>query len=240
MTDPLHSDFDDPLDGRAPPRTGLVRAATAALVVAAITVTLVVVLRDDDDDSADDRETADITGQGGEGPDLAEGGAHLTRREDGVFVDVTAPVPRPGTYAYPTGDMVPPGSDPHPPVSQGASTAPEVFTLWVFAFNDPAACTDGACDTDDLAPEAPARGGVFQVDGRIAAGDSLTLGGNLRLGTAPAAGSALDNPFGAEIHVAIAPHGRYRPGADGTRQLNSPVGTPDFWWAAVFPPAAST
>ena len=45
----------------------------------------------------------------------------------------------------------------------------------------------------------------------------------------------LENPFGAEIHVAIAPHGvlipELMPG-----QISTPIGNPSFWWVARFLP----
>lgn len=183
-----------------------------------------------------DGETADIGGQGVDEPQLAADGARLTRRPDGIAVQMSAPTPQPGTYEYASADMVPPWADPHPRVTPGSSDAPEVFTAWIFVFNEPALCTDGACDLDDLGPDAAARGGGYQLDGLIADGDTMEFSGRVRLGQSPMDGHPLDNPEEAEVHVAITAHGRVLPGADGWRQLNGPIGNPTLWWAATFAP----
>ena len=215
-------------------RMPIVAAVVAVAAVAVFTVAVVWALGDDD---AEGWETADVRGQGdagGEGTVLASDGARLIRRADGIRAEIEVPTPEPSTYEYPTGDMVPPDAEPHPPVSPGASDAPEVFTMWVFAFNDPAQCTDAACDADDVGADTPARGGVYQLDGLVGDEDRMTFVGRIRLGQDPLAGARLENPEGAAIHFAIAPHGRLLPGADGRRQLNSPVGNPSLWWGASF------
>lgn len=180
-----------------------------------------------------DWETSDMGVQGQSDVPMVDDGARLQRRIDGVSVDVAIPTPAPGSYEYPTGDMVPPWAEPHPAVSSGAYEAPEVFTLWLFAFNEPSQCTDD-CDLDDLAVGAAARGGSYQLDGRIGDDDTLAFAGTVRLGQPSLNGAPLDNPRGAEIHVAIAPHGRVLPGEAGWRQLNGPIGNPSLWWAASF------
>lgn len=180
--------------------------------------------------------TADIGGQGGAEPPLAADGARLTRRPDGLMAELKVPTPRPGTYEYPAADMVPPWAQPHPRVTPGSSDAPEVFTAWIFVFNDPASCTDGVCDLDDLGRGAEARGGSYQLDGLVAEGDTMEFFGRVRLGQSPSNGQPLDSPEKAEVHVAIAAHGRLLPGADGWRQLNGPIGNPTLWWGARFSP----
>ncbi len=180
--------------------------------------------------------TVDVGEQGAPGSVYEDDGARLRRRAEGVAVEVVVPTPAPGSYDYPTHDMIPPWVEEHPPVAPGASDAPEIFTLWLIAFNDPARCTDARCDADDLDADAPARGGVYQVDGRIGDDDVLRFAGNVRLGQQQLTGSPLDDPFGAEIHLAIAPHGRALTGVDRSRQLNSPVGNPTLWWPAQFEP----
>ena len=116
----------------------------------------------------------------------------------------------------------------------GSSEEAEVFTLWAFVFNYPELCTDSACDMDDVG-DTPAKGGIFQVDGRIAAEGTLTLTGRVRLGQPASNGSTLENPLGAEIHAGIAAHGRALSGDDLWIQLNSSIGNPTLWWAATFP-----
>lgn len=185
-------------------------------------------------DTSDQSETADVVGPGTEDATLASEGALLTRRSDGLFAAVNVPVSEPGSYRYPTADMVPPWAISQPPVSPGASDAPEVFTVWLAAFNDGSLCTDGQCDADDLGPDAPARGGMYQLDGRIADGDRLQFTGNVRLGQEPLTGAPLADPYNAEVHLLTAPHGRALGGTDGWRQLNGPVGNPSLWWSARF------
>jgi len=212
-----------------PRRRRWLAAIIAAAMIAALAVFGAFVLSGGDDQGW---ETVDIGEQGQIESAMTEGGARFQRRTDGISVEVVMTTPVPGSYEYPTGDMVPPGAATHPPITPGAEEAPEVFTLWLFAFNDPSRCTDGQCDIDDFAPGAAARGGVYQVDGRVADGDELQLGGNIRLGQQPLDGAPLDDPDNAEVHIAIAPHGRVLPNADGWRQLNSPVGNPTLWWGA--------
>jgi len=180
-------------------------------------------------------QIADITVQGGE-LTLAEGGARLVRDADGVFARADIPTPAPGSYVYPSSDMTPPWSAPHPDVAPADEDGPEVFTLWLFHFNHPERCTDGACDLDDLGTDTAARGGAVQVDGRITDGDRLVLEGRVRVGQPSADGAVLESPEGAEVHFAIAPHGRALEGSDLWRQLNGPIGNPTLWWTATFLP----
>ncbi len=175
------------------------------------------------------RQVADVMNQGGDGV-YQPNGARLIRTDHSVQVRWRIKTPEPGSYTYPTPDMVPPGAPTHPPISAGY---PEVFTLWLFAFDHPELCSDGVCDGNDIG-ETPARGSVYQVDGEIAYKHRLRMSGKVRLGQTPAAGLGLSNPKGAEVHVALAPHGRALDGAELIRQLNSPVGGPPLWWAAIF------
>jgi len=217
----------DPEPRRIRRRWLLVGALVGTIAVAA-TVGLTL------SDTSDEAQTADVAGQGGEGANLASDGARLTRRPDGLFAELDLPLPEPGSYAYPTADMVPPWAGPQPSVSPGASDAPEVFTVWAVVFNNRSLCTDGQCDSDDIGADVPARGGVYQLDGRVADGDQLRFVGNIRLGQEPLFGAPLADPHQAEVHLFMAPHGRALSGADGWRQLNGPVGNPSLWWAAQF------
>lgn len=165
----------------------------------------------------------------------AENAASLERSDDGVRVEAEMPTPEPGSYDYPTGGMVPDWAGPHPEVAPGSASEPETFTLWLIAFNYPDRCTEGKCDLDDLGEDTAARGGVFQADGRIADTSTLAFSGTIRLGQPAANGAALENPLGAEIHLAVAPHGKALTGEDLWRQLNGPVGNPSLWWVAEFP-----
>ena len=220
-----------------PPRSKRRWLVIAAVVVGlAVAAILAMTLSGSGDDAqiADVADLADVAGQGGQGDVLAADGARLTRRSDGLFAEIVVPLPEPGSYEYPTADMVPPWAGSQPPISPGASDAPEVFTMWLVAFNDSSLCTDGQCDADDLGAEAPARGGTYQLDGRVADGDQLQFVGNIRLGQEPLFGASLADPLQAEVHLFIAPHGRALSGSDGWRQLNGPVGNPSLWWAVQF------
>ncbi len=186
-------------------------------------------------DDGPDGQVAEVMAQGGGEPSL--GDATLIRRPDGVFAEIDAAAPAPNTYEYPTADMVPPWSEPHPPISPGASDAPEVFTVWLIAFNDPSQCTDGVCDADDVPAGSAARAGVYQIDGRIVTDGQFSFAGGVRPGQTPMAGLPLEDPMSAEVHLAIAPHGRALDGPDGWLQLNWPVGNPTLWWFAEFPVA---
>jgi hypothetical protein len=187
-------------------------------------------------DDVDVGEVADFGKQGDSDSALAADSADLARSSDGLRVHAVIPTPTPGIYEYPSGDMVPGWSTAHPDVVVGGPSEPEAFTMWAIVFNHPELCTDKSCDADDLAEDAPAKGGVYQADGRVADGEDLEFSGAVRLGQQPATGSVLENPLGAEVHLAIAPHGKMLGGSDGWRQLNGPIGNPTLWWAATFAP----
>ncbi len=175
------------------------------------------------------RQSADVMNQGGDGV-YQPNGARLVRTDHSVKVRWRIATPEPGSYTYPTPDMVPPGAPIHPPISAGY---PEVFTLWFFSFDHPELCSDGRCDGNDIG-DTPARGSVYQLDGLIAYKQRLRMAGEIRLGQTPAAGLGLSNPKGAEIHVAMAPHGKALDGAELVHQLNSGVGGPPLWFVAAF------
>lgn len=185
--------------------------------------------------SASDTQTADIGSQGTLADPVSIAGGSLQRATDGVRVRAEMPTPTAGSYGYPTSDMVPLGAPEHPELLVGGPGEPETFTLWVFIFNHPDLCTD-VCNDDDLDPNAAAKGGAYQGDGRIADGHRLILEGGVRVGQEPMRGSPLESPLDAEVHLAIAPHGKALEGALLQRQLNGPIGNPAFWWPAAFPP----
>lgn len=171
------------------------------------------------------KSTVDVVGQSSAGMVVAENGATIIRTGNGVTASVSMPTPLPGSYTYPEGNAF------QPTVMVGH---PEVFTGWMFVFNDPSACSDGVCDGNDLGP-TPARGGAYNFAGHVVGGDTLTLTGHVAAGAAPFAGVPLDNPAGAEIHLAVAPHGMVQPDLLPT-QITHPIGTPSHWWLAIFLP----
>ncbi len=165
------------------------------------------------------KQTADVGGQGG-GPAISEDGGTVIRTKNGVSIAISMPTPMPGSYSYPPGAY--PGH-------------PEAFTGWAFVFNDPAACSD-PCNGDDIGANTPARGGVYNIAGHISGGGNLQMVGHVSVGETPFGGenhSPLDNPSGAELHIAIAPHGMLDPSIMPA-QIQTPIGNPGFWWVAFF------
>lgn len=169
------------------------------------------------------KTTEDVVGQGMGGPVVSEDGATLTRTKNGVTAHLTMPTPLPGSYSYPTGNAF------QPTVLVGH---PEVFTGWIFIFNDPTECSDGICDSNDLG-NTPARGGAYNFAGHPVSGSTLNLAGHISVGSPPFVGAPLDNPLGAEIHLAVAPHGMVQPDLLPT-QIKTPIGTGNEWWLAIF------
>lgn len=236
MTD-TQTEESERIRGQSTASTGTVRSrrGVAIVVAGAVAATAAVTVFITRGDSFDG-QIADVSAQGVADEPAYVDAATLSRRADGLFATVDIPTPAPGSYAYPTSDLVPPGFEPHPPVASGASGAPEVFTAWLFVFNFPERCSDQRCDADDVGADTAAMGAVFQLDGRIADGDRLELRGGVSNGAEGDNSVRLVRPEMSEVHVAIAPHGRALPDEDGWRQLNEAVGNPDFWWSATFVP----
>ena len=169
------------------------------------------------------KDTADVIGQGAGGPLYEEDAATIIRSPKGISASISMATPMPGSYSYPAPnafqDRVIPGH-------------PEVFTGWIFIFNNPAECSDDVCNGDDFGP-TPARGGAYNFAGHPVDGSTLTLTGHISVGDEPFVGVPLDNPTGAEVHLAVAPHGMVLPDLL-PQQINTPIGTPAEWWLALF------
>lgn len=153
-------------------------------------------------------QSANVFGQGPDGPVVSEDGATIRRTPNGISIKLTMPVPEPGSYDYPT---------------EGTAFSgpghPEVFSLWAFVYNDPSAENwDGA----------------FATAGHVVSGSTLTLSGNVSLNSEPFLGTELENPQGAEVHLAVAPHGALEPDLL-PEALRTPTGPgPNIWWMAIF------
>jgi hypothetical protein len=172
---------------------------------------------------------------------VAANGAGILRTPSGVTASLSMPTPEPGSYAYPGG-----------PGTTGTTEVgpPEAYSLWVFIFFNPEACT-GPCDgadlfaSNDMANRVFA--GAFNGGGHIVRGPMLNLAGHVDTGSplfggpnAESIQTALDAGFdlaGAEIHLAVAPHGALTPELLPA-SISTPVGTAPFWWVALFGPAA--
>jgi hypothetical protein len=163
------------------------------------------------------KQTADVFGQGTDGPTVAEDGATLQRTENGISAKVSMPTPEPGAYEYPAPSET--ATDEEGP--------PEGFTLWVFVFDDE---LGGFGDN----PWSSA----FLGAGHIVGGPNLTLSGHIATNTEPFGGFNLENPSDVEVHLAVAPHGAL----DAElmpEQIQTPSGPgPDVWWLALFDPPA--
>lgn len=172
-------------------------------------------------------ETADVVGQGAGGPVVSPEGAKLIRVKNGITISLSMPTPEPGSYNY-------------PPPSRFQSSVlmghPEVFTGWAFIFNFPDLCSF-PCNSDDIGADKPAKGGVYNFSGHVSGGGNLQMSGHISVGQTPfgAAHAALENPGGAEVHVAIAPHGTLQPQLLPD-QIQTPIGSGPFWWLAFFRP----
>lgn len=152
-------------------------------------------------------ETEDVFGQGPSGSVVAPGGATIKRTAKGISMNVSMPTPDSGEYQYPESG-----------VYAGAGH-PEAFSLWAFVFNDPA-----SEDWD----------GAFFVAGHVVGGSTLNLSGRVSTNSEPFAGEPLDNPEGAEVHLAVAPHGALDPELM-PEQIKTPTGPgPTIWWLALF------
>ena len=177
------------------------------------------------------QESADVIGQGLTGPVVASNGAKLTRSDSGVIASIRIPTPQSGSYAYPPGNPFNPDAVPG---------HPEVYSLWVFVFNHPEDCESllGFPVACDLADFQAGRGapGAFNAGGHVVGGaPHLQLSGHVSLNSEPFAGMRLLEPRTAEVHFAIAPHGELNP-EYMPNQIQTPIGSPDFWWMAFFSP----
>lgn len=173
-------------------------------------------------------QPSDVTGQGVGGPVIEMANARLMRSGNGLNIQFVMPTPAVGSYNYPAGNGF------QPEVIMGA---PEVFTGWAFIFNYPEECSD-PCDFDDLGSDKPAKGAAYNFAGHVVGGSTLRLSGRISVGDTPfpaAPGHPLENPMGAEVHVAIAPHGQVQPDLLPV-QITSPIGTTAHWWYAFFNP----
>lgn len=157
-------------------------------------------------------ETADVFGQGPNGPVVAIDGATLRRTDNSIQAKIRMPRPEQDTYTYP---------DPDDPTAAEPGN-PEGFTLWVFVFDE------------ELGPFADHPwSSAFFAAGHLVGGTELTLSGQINLNTEPFAGFHLENPRDAEIHLAVAPHGALDPDIM-PEQIKTPAGDPSMWWFAIF------
>lgn len=187
---------------------------------------------------------------GGE-PLLLPENARVTRYDDRVEFEIRMPTPVPGTYVYP--DTVAPERH----------AAPEFFTVWAVVFNHPEHCASAQeeprCGGDDFnddvrssgynigayMPSVAHQGGAFVYDAET--GGQMIMRGTIAVGQPAMAAFPpgdeprypLENPHGAEFHIAIAPHGQVDP-ATFAFEMYEPAGNPTCGclWVAFFSPDA--
>ena len=175
---------------------------------------------------------------------LTPDNATIARSEDGVSISLKLTTPEAGSYTYPE------------TIKKKHQAQPEAFTGWAFVFNHPELCaTPHQCGPGDFNDQV--KFGIYNFAGTVNQ-ISQTSGGDLQLNVATdgyvslsggidaaqpqmqgmppdVVTFPLENPMGAEIHAAIAPHGQLDP-ADLPGELYSPTGDPGCgcWWVAVF------
>jgi len=221
------------------------RAASISVALSATLMFTTTAVAQPQPEQADGVENGPIEVLGGE-PTLRAEEATVTRYDDRLVFDVRMDTPWPGSYVYPE------------EVPDERKAAPEVFTAWVFVFNNPEHCVDadegGSCGGDDFSEEV--RGGVYGLAGHVSSVDheggsfildrgtdgQIVLRGEIRVGDEPrpdlppdTTTYPLGNPLGAEVHLAIAPHGQIDPATIAT-ELYAPLGNPTCgcWWVSFF------
>jgi hypothetical protein len=170
--------------------------------------------------------------------------ASISRGDDGVHLHLDLQTPEAGSYTYPES------------IGEGQRQQPEIFTGWAFVFNYPELCdTPYECGANDFNETVKAGvynfGGVTNslsqssggdivlnaaTDGYVRLDGDIVVGQQQRPDLPPEATTfALENPMGAEIHAAIAPHGQFD-AATAADELYNPTGDPGCgcWWVAVF------
>ena len=172
---------------------------------------------------------------GGARPVIADSMTTLFRNKNGITAFLSMPTPLTGTYCYPPATLATnPGAGPAVPGH------PEVYSLWGIYFNNPEGCLPGGCSAADvLGPNCVnAEGGAVNLAGHVSGGGRLQLSGHLSIGDGPLLGCApLTDPFGAEVHIAVGPHGMLVPSLMPGQINLPPGGGPGYWFPTVFLPA---
>jgi len=169
-----------------------------------------------------------------ERPTIDGASAALQRGPNGITASLSMPTPMSGSYCYPPATLVfDPAAGPAVP------GFPEAFSLWGIYFNHPENCSDGVCGVDDvLGPNCPnVQAGAVKLGGHIVGGKLLHLSGHLAAGEGPLGplGCApLIDVSGAEVHLAVAPHGMLMPHLLPAMISTPPGGGPGYWFPAVF------
>jgi hypothetical protein len=173
--------------------------------------------------------------------------AHIERLDDRVSISLKLVTPEAASYTYPEG------------IEADRQAQPELFTGWAFIFNNPELCeTPYECGMPDFNDQV--KTGVYNFAGftnqltQSSGGDIelnaatdgyVVLTGDVMVGQPqlpPVREGTTTHPFedpeGALIHVAVAPHGL----VDATtiaEEIYEPAGNPtcECWWTAFFDPA---
>lgn len=172
----------------------------------------------------------------GNRPLIEDGSALLIRTANGVTAVVAMPTPASGSYCYPPVTLAT-----NPAAGPAVPGYPEVFTLWLIYFNNPAGCAASGCGVPDVlgANCVNAQAGAMKLAGHVTGGGTLQLSGHASAGDGPLGAlgcAALTNIEGAEIHLAVAPHGVLQPSLMPALIQVPPGGGPGYWYPAIFGP----
>ena len=173
---------------------------------------------------------------GGPRPVIADGAASLIRTANGITAFLTMPTPQPGGYCYPPATLAT-----NPAAGPAVPGFPEAFSFWGIYFNNPENCLPGGCSAlDVLGPNCPNVGaGAVKLGGHVSGGGKLQLSGHLSVGDGPLGSlgcAPLTDVLGAEIHVAVGPHGMLQPNLLPAQIGVPPGGGPGYWFPAIFLP----
>ena len=162
------------------------------------------------------------------------GSASIIRTMNGFSASISLPTPLSGTYCYPSQTLG--GNAAAGPAVPGH---PEAFSFWGIYFNSPEGCGAGGCGASDVGGPncVNAQAGAIKLSGHVTGGGRLHLSGHISTNEDPLIGcSRLVDVLGAEIHLAIAPHGMLTPSLMPTQIQVPPGGGPGYWFPAVFLP----
>jgi len=170
----------------------------------------------------------------GDRPVIDGASARLQRTKNGITASFSMPTPVPGSYCYPPATLVLDAS-----AGPAVPGHPEAFSFWAIYFNNPEACLGGECSVADvLGPNCVnVLAGAVKLAGHVVGGPTLHTSGHLSVGEGPLTpfGCApLLDPQGAEIHLAMAPHGMLRPDLLPDLISTPPGGGPGYWMPSVF------
>jgi hypothetical protein len=120
--------------------------------------------------------------------------------------------------------------------------AGHAYTVWVVVINNPAACTASPCSPQDILLTPATNSTVTYGTGHVVGGSGQAgFGGHLKTGPLEdgwIAGRALEDPYGAEIHLVLNDHGEVLPAFMSEMIRTYRAGCTDASLPAIFPASA--